>query len=154
MSEKPYYEEKYNSEEEVIPSPTFGQVFKNLFLSPFKWNARSTRKGYWISVGIGVVLSIILTVLIIGTMRLSQSVPALAVILNIIWFALLIWMFLGGLGFTVRRLHDTNHSGWWYWINYVPFGWIVLLYFLLLPSVEKPVKWGSYLFIDKKDEEK
>jgi uncharacterized membrane protein YhaH (DUF805 family) len=35
----------------------------------------------------------------------------------------------------VRRLHDIDRSGGWYWIIFVPFaGIIVLLVFSLLPS--------------------
>ncbi len=33
---------------------------------------------------------------------------------------------------TVRRLHDTNRSGWWYWLALIPLiGFIVLLVFLV-----------------------
>ncbi|UYW00475.1 DUF805 domain-containing protein [Flavobacterium agricola] len=28
----------------------------------------------------------------------------------------------------IRRLHDTNRSGWWYLLNFIPFGSIVLLF--------------------------
>jgi uncharacterized membrane protein YhaH (DUF805 family) len=28
---------------------------------------------------------------------------------------------------TVRRLHDSGRSGWWYWLNFVPFGGLVIL---------------------------
>lgn len=31
----------------------------------------------------------------------------------------------------VRRLHDTGKSGWWWLLSLVPFGWIVLLVFLV-----------------------
>ncbi|AYA41371.1 DUF805 domain-containing protein [Xenorhabdus nematophila] len=33
------------------------------------------------------------------------------------------------LAVTVRRLHDTNHSGWWLLISIIPFASIVLLVF-------------------------
>jgi uncharacterized membrane protein YhaH (DUF805 family) len=33
------------------------------------------------------------------------------------------------LAVSVRRLHDTNRSGWWYWLSIVPFGFLVLLVF-------------------------
>lgn len=36
------------------------------------------------------------------------------------------------LAVTVRRLHDTNRSGWWYFISMVPFiGGIILLIYLI-----------------------
>ena len=34
---------------------------------------------------------------------------------------------------TVRRLHDTDRSGWWYFISFVPMvGGFILLYFSVL----------------------
>jgi uncharacterized membrane protein YhaH (DUF805 family) len=40
-------------------------------------------------------------------------------------------LFLPGLGVAVRRLHDTDRSGWWILIGVVPFiGLILLIYFV------------------------
>ncbi len=36
-----------------------------------------------------------------------------------------------GIAVTIRRLHDTGRSGWWYFISFIPFvGVIVLIVFL------------------------
>jgi uncharacterized membrane protein YhaH (DUF805 family) len=43
---------------------------------------------------------------------------------------------------TVRRLHDTGRSGWWYFISLVPFGSIVLLVFCCLDSTPGPNQFG------------
>ena len=41
-------------------------------------------------------------------------------------------MLLPSLSVQVRRLHDTNRSGWWWWINLIPLiGAIVLLVFFI-----------------------
>jgi uncharacterized membrane protein YhaH (DUF805 family) len=43
----------------------------------------------------------------------------------------------------VRRLHDSDKSGWWWWIGFVPIvGWIVLLIFYLLPSTPGPNRFN------------
>lgn len=40
-----------------------------------------------------------------------------------------------GIALAVRRLHDSDRSGWWWWIVWVPIiGWLVLLCFYLLPG--------------------
>ena len=39
-----------------------------------------------------------------------------------------------GFTVTIRRLHDSGRSGWWYLIVLIPFGGIILLIFMLLPS--------------------
>ena len=46
------------------------------------------------------------------------------------------------LGVQVRRLHDANHSGWWWWINLVCFGWIVLLVFWITEGTRGPNRFG------------
>lgn len=47
-------------------------------------------------------------------------------------------LFLPTLGVTVRRLHDTNRSGGWWWIQLIPFvGSIILLVFMFLPSIDQ-----------------
>lgn len=164
MEDKPYYEQEYHEPKSNIPEPTFGQVFKLLFTAPFKWNARSTRKGFWISYAISAILSAILTGIIIAAIFVSGlsfaleddigkltsgTVSTLAIIIVVAAFVVMIWVTLGQIGFTVRRLHDTDHSGWWYWIGFIPFGELVLLYFWILPTVERPVRWGGYLFTQK-----
>ena len=45
---------------------------------------------------------------------------------------------------TVRRLHDTDRSGWWWWLNFLCcIGWIILLVFELLPSTPGPNRFGD-----------
>ena len=47
-------------------------------------------------------------------------------------------LFLPMLSVFVRRLHDTNHSGWWYFIAFVPLiGGIWILVLLLTDSDEE-----------------
>lgn len=47
-----------------------------------------------------------------------------AVPLNLAWLAAM-----------VRRLHDTDHSGWWYWVTLFPvFGMLFLVLLLATPS--------------------
>jgi uncharacterized membrane protein YhaH (DUF805 family) len=42
------------------------------------------------------------------------------------------------IGVTVRRLHDTNRSGGWWWIQLIPFvGIIIIIVFAASPSVDQ-----------------
>ena len=44
----------------------------------------------------------------------------------------------------IRRLHDTNRSGWWLLIALIPFiGALVLLVFYVLPGTVGPNKFGE-----------
>ena len=42
----------------------------------------------------------------------------------------------------VRRLHDTNRSGWWYLLALVPIANIVLIYFFVLDSEPGTNEYG------------
>lgn len=45
---------------------------------------------------------------------------------------------------SVRRLHDTNRSGWWLMIGFVPLvGWLALLFFYVQPSWPLANRWGA-----------
>lgn len=50
--------------------------------------------------------------------------------------ALLPWI-----AIAVRRLHDTNRSGWWVLLYLVPVGNVALLVFLVLPSDERGARY-------------
>jgi uncharacterized membrane protein YhaH (DUF805 family) len=53
-------------------------------------------------------------------------------------------VFLPSLGVGIRRLHDTNRSGWWVLISIVPFvGWIVLIILYALASDPGPNRYGA-----------
>jgi uncharacterized membrane protein YhaH (DUF805 family) len=75
----------------------------------------------------GLILPIIYRLIIISSLtiiyELAVIVPAIAV--------------------GVRRLHDTNRSGWWYFISLVPLvGGIVLLVFLAMDSQPGENRYG------------
>jgi uncharacterized membrane protein YhaH (DUF805 family) len=53
------------------------------------------------------------------------------------------WAYFFRMGGSVRRLHDTGHSGWWVFINLIPvIGAIILLIFLLTDSQEGANQYG------------
>jgi hypothetical protein len=72
----------------------------------------------------------ILTVLIIGAVFgiLGQIASLFTYVSGLVSLAL----FIPGIAVTVRRLHDTNKSGWFILVFFIPFiGWIYLLYLLV-----------------------
>src|SRR5262249_14454858 len=51
---------------------------------------------------------------------------------------------LPSLGVDIRRLHDTDRSGWWILIGILPvIGWIVLIVFFALPGTPGPNRFGA-----------
>ena len=48
-----------------------------------------------------------------------------------------------GVSVSIRRLHDSSHSGWWFWITVIPvLGLLVFLYFTLLKGDSKPNEYN------------
>lgn len=55
-----------------------------------------------------------------------------------------IGLILPGLAVAVRRLHDTDRSGWWFLISFVPLvGFVVLLVFLVARGTDGENRFGA-----------
>ncbi|MDO8617890.1 MAG: DUF805 domain-containing protein [Candidatus Uhrbacteria bacterium] len=63
--------------------------------------------------------------------------------LNILIWLYYLAIFIPSITLTVRRLHDTNRSGWWYFFGLVPIvGGIVLFIFMVLDSEPGENRYG------------
>ena len=100
------------------------EAVASLFSNYFNFSGRATRSEYWWCYLI-ITLSYILSVIV---SMANEIVGAVLII------ALLIAMILPFLALSVRRLHDTNRSGWWLLLSIVPFGGIVIFIFFVMPS--------------------
>jgi len=111
----------------------FGQAVRGAFGHILTFRGRASRSAFW-----WFVLLQIIVYLVIGFITNRSSVAG--TILDIV-VGIPLW--LAGLSLTVRRLHDANHTGWWWWIGLVPIvGWIVLLVFYLLPGTPGPNRYN------------
>lgn len=106
------------------------------FVKAFKryvdFSGRARRREYWFFILFYLLISFVLGILdsIMGTFSQEAGMGFLGTL-----FALA--SFLPGLAVSVRRLHDTNRSGWWMLIGLVPLvGAIVLLVFFCQDSKE------------------
>lgn len=58
-----------------------------------------------------------------------------AKLLLILFAIAMLYLLVASIAIGVRRLHDTNRSGWWMFIGLIPIiGGIILLIFFILPS--------------------
>lgn len=90
-----------------------------------EFSGRARRKEFWMFTLISLIISIVLNVIdrIIGTDFNNGSNGVISSIYSLL-------VLLPSLGVGVRRLHDTNRSGWWWLIALVPcVGIIVLIVF-------------------------
>ena len=120
-----------------IHNPTSGKGPSFWYFQALKkyavFGGRAQRKEYWYfslsNLLIGFVLRCIdIATGIVGLLGLT--------------FALVV--FLPGLAVSVRRLHDTGHTGWWVLLNLFPFGGSILfLAFMIRDSVQSNNQYGS-----------
>jgi uncharacterized membrane protein YhaH (DUF805 family) len=111
----------------------FGAAVRGAFGHLLTFRGRASRSAFWWF----AVLAIIAYV-VVGLITNWSSVAG--TILDIV---VGIPMWLAGLSLSVRRLHDANHTGWWWWIGFVPIvGWIVLLIFYLMPGTPGPNRYN------------
>jgi uncharacterized membrane protein YhaH (DUF805 family) len=102
------------------------------------FSGRARRKEYWMFVLFNLIFSVVLTIIDAVTGMYSSS-AGLGVLSGIYSLAVLVPAIAVG----VRRLHDTNRSGWWLFIALVPFvGAIILIVFLATNSQPGDNKYG------------
>lgn len=96
------------------------------------FSGRARRKEYWMFVLFNFIISFIISLIgtFIETLLFLQYLYMLAILIP-------------GIAVTVRRLHDTNRSGWWYFIVFIPIvGAIVLIVFLAQDSQSGENQYG------------
>ena len=102
------------------------------------FKGRARRKEYWFFALFNLIVSIVLTVVDYMTGSLDPEL-GVGLLSGIYSLAILI----PSLAVTVRRLHDTDRTGWWVLIAFIPFiGAIVLLVFMLLDSKPGDNRYG------------
>ena len=102
------------------------------------FEGRSRRKEYWIFTLFCVVVAVVLTSIdsVTGTYGRSAGVGLLS---GLFYLAVLV----PSLAVTVRRLHDTDRSGWWVLLSLIPvLGGIVLLVFMCIDSQPGANRFG------------
>lgn len=100
------------------------------------FTGRASRSEFW-----WWYLSVVIAEAIIGSVLLSNGSSTLTTVIQLI---ITIGLFIPTLAVGVRRLHDTNRSGWnilWQLIPIV--GFIIVLVFLVQPSDPGENSFGS-----------
>ena len=102
------------------------------------FSGRARRKEYWFFVLFNILISIALSMVdgVLGTAHADTGTGLLGGIYSL---AVLI----PSIAVLVRRLHDTDRTGWWALIGLIPvIGWIVLLVFVVQDSHSGQNQYG------------
>ena len=111
------------------------EAVKKFFNNYANFNGRSTRGDYW-----WVVLANFIVGFVLGLITGIVGSKVGTTLTSIYSLAILV----PSLALTVRRLHDTNKSGWFILISLIPaVGSIILIVFLCLDSVNEGNQYGE-----------
>lgn len=92
----------------------------------FRFRGRASREEYWYFTLFHIMITAILT--LVDLFLLGSAERGIGLLST----AYTILVFLPGITVSVRRLHDTNRSGWWLLISVVPLlGALLLLYWYI-----------------------
>lgn len=88
------------------------------------FSGRARRKEYWGFILLTMIIYVLALILDVALESVNEDISGLFIVIAYLG------LFIPGLAALVRRLHDTNRSGWWTLIMFVPIvGGIVLLVF-------------------------
>ncbi|ROS75340.1 DUF805 domain-containing protein [Cellulomonas sp. PhB143] len=111
---------------------SFGDAVRSVLSQYAGFSGRARRSEYWFFYLAVIIVEIVVGIVdnVLGTGGLLTGLVLLALILP-------------SLAVAVRRLHDTDRTGWWILIGLIPIvGTIVLLVFYVSDSTPGPNRFG------------
>ena len=110
---------------------------KTCFRKYVVWQGRAARSEYWYFQLFGVFFTVPLTLL-------GLAIPSMADFFEILANLFALALFLPSLSALVRRLHDTDRSGWWFWLAFLPVvGIVILIVWLCQKGTTGDNRYGS-----------
>ncbi|MDD5359641.1 MAG: DUF805 domain-containing protein [Sulfurovaceae bacterium] len=105
------------------------------------FNGRASRSEYWWFALLQFLIFLVLSFITGGLINYETGeMNGLGAVIFVLAILALI---VPAIAVSVRRLHDTDKSGWWYLISLVPYvGGLVLLVLMVLPPKE-PNRFGD-----------
>ena len=103
------------------------------------FSGRARRKEYWMFFLISALISIVLTLLdiLLGTYSVEYEAGLFSGLYSLL-------ILIPSIAVVVRRLHDTDRSGWWILISLIPIiGVLVLFVFMCLDSQPGTNRFGA-----------
>lgn len=118
------------------------EAYKRFFSNYVNFEGRANRAEYWLIVLWNVIIT--LFCLFLGAMMFSaQDFTSMGLGLFLIGIYNLVTI-IPSISLTVRRLHDSNKTGWLCLIALIPYvGVLIVLVLTLLEGTEGPNKYGE-----------
>jgi len=115
----------------------------NWFIKALKkyavFEGRARRKEYWFFMLFYLIIFFVLVLIDVVTGNINEETG-----LGLISGIFILAMILPSISVGIRRLHDTDRSGWWWWILLIPLiGEVVIFVFMVLDGTSGQNKYGS-----------
>lgn len=117
-------------------------AIKSVFSNYFNFQGRARRSEYWWWYLFNILLVIVFLMVMVPLADPQASADLFAGIGGLLLGLWMLATFIPTLAVSVRRLHDSGKSGWWYLISFVPLGGIVLLIFFILDTEPGENQYG------------
>ena len=111
-----------------------------------EFEGRARRSEYWLFTLFQVLVTFglffLLVVLGAATGGAEDQLGAGALMILALLGLFCLAMFIPSLAVSIRRLHDSDKSGWWLLLSFVPFGGFVVFIFTLLDGTPGENRYG------------
>lgn len=116
-------------------------VLKNNYAN---FSGRARRKEYWMFSLINIIIIAVLYAILMSSVDYySGDISGLGIFALVVLCIYALGIFIPSLAVTIRRLHDTDKSGWWYLISFIPFGGLIIFVFMCLDGNKGDNKFGE-----------
>lgn len=137
------------------PHFTFANAIKAFFKNYAKFDGRASRSEYWWVALASGLISLLFTIPMLtagikwnddikddDNMYSHMNAFGYGMMGLIILFGLI--TFIPSLALNIRRLHDTNKSGWWFLISFIPYvGSLIMLVFMAFDSKPEGARYDG-----------
>ena len=122
---------------------TFIESIKTCFKKYITIKGRAPRSEYWWFQAMFVPL--FLFVVIMSEAENLESSSELIIWFYLLCFVIVIISLIPVITVTIRRFHDTNKSGWYFLLEFIPLiGWLIVLAMLIEKGTEGKNRFGDY----------
>jgi uncharacterized membrane protein YhaH (DUF805 family) len=122
---------------------SFGEAVRSVFANYAKFDGRAPRSEYWWFQLFNVLVIVAVYIVLIAGVAVGRGSHSIAAVVLAILGIYLIATIIPSLAVLVRRLHDSDKTGWWLLIGLIPWiGAIILFIFTLLPSTPGVNRFG------------
>lgn len=113
----------------------FTQAVNSVLTNYAKFDGRARRPEYWYFVLFNVLVSI--------AARIVDYILEMILGFGFVGFVLGLALLVPGIAVGARRLHDTDRSGWWLLLGFIPvIGWIILIIWLATEGTKGENRFG------------